>query len=232
MRTVFGNLAYALLACAIAEPLAWADDRQEYVAELDVYHKLSAQTRLFLTASATDAESTDSIKAEGGAYLDITLKGELRERLHLADWARSRPFWIRVGYTQLRTWDGQFEDVSERRGVLQLSARAGSWHGFHLTHRAGVDFRDLNGTSSQRYRYRLDVEREMKARDIVVIPYVRAEVFYDTRYSSCSKQSYQAGAEIDLSKHWRLEPYFAMDRDSQPSVVYTHRLGVLGKFYW
>jgi hypothetical protein len=157
-------------------PLARADDRQEYVAELDAYHKLSARNRLFLTASVMDAESADSIKPEGGVYLDMTLKGELLERLHLADWARSRNVWVRIGYTQLRAWDGQFEDVGERRGVVQVTVRAGSWKGFQLTHRAGVDFRDLSGTSSQRYRYRLDVEREAKIGKTVVIPYVRGEV--------------------------------------------------------
>jgi hypothetical protein len=216
----------------IATSNARADDRQEYVTELDTYHKLSARTRLFLTASATDAQPADSVKAEGGVYLDITLKGELSERLHLADWARSRPFWVRVGYTQLRTWDGQFEDVSERRGVVQVTMTPGPWQGFQLSHRVGVDIRDLNGTSSQRYRYRLHVEREMKAGNTVVIPYIRAEVFYDTRYSAWSKQSYQVGSDIDLTKHWRIEPYLAVDRDEQPSLVYTNRLGVLCKFYW
>ena len=104
----------------------------------------------------------DRYKGQGGAYVDVTLKGALRERLHLADWARSRNIWVRVGYTQLRTWDGQFEDVSERRGVMQLTIRAGSWEKFQLTHRLGFDYRDLEGQDSQRYRYRLDLEREMK----------------------------------------------------------------------
>ena len=151
-----------LLAAIAAAPVLAGDDRQEYVAELEAYHKLSMQTRLLLTASVTDAQPADSIKAQGGIYFDITLKGDFRERLGLADWARSRPFWIRIGYTQLRAWDGRFEDVSERRGVLQLMARAGSWKGLQLTHRLRLDYRDLDGNISQRYRYRLDVEREMR----------------------------------------------------------------------
>ncbi len=222
----------AALGLVAAAPAARADDRQEYVAELEAYHKLSMQTRLLLTASATDAQPADSIKAQGGIYFDITLKGDIRERLGLADWARSRPFWIRIGYTQLRGWDGQFEDVSERRGVLQLMARAGSWKGFQLTHRLRLDYRDLEGTISQRYRYRLDIEREMQAGKTVVVPYIRGEVFYDTRYSAWSKQSYRVGSEVDLTKHWRIEPYLAVDKDTQPSVVYTHRLGILCKLYW
>jgi hypothetical protein len=221
-----------MLLAVIMAPGVRADDKQEYVAELDAYHKLSAQTRLFLTASLTDQETGETIKPEGGVYLDITLKGALRDRLHLADWARSRNVWVRIGYTQMRTWDGELEDVSERRGVLQVTVRAGSWKGVQLTHRLGLDYRDLKGTDSQRYRYRLDIERETQAGKTKVIPYVRGEVFYDTRYSAWSKQSYQAGAEVDLTKHWRIEPYIAMDRDSQPNVVYTDRLGLLFKFYW
>lgn len=226
------RVATGVLVFVVMVPRAWADDRQEYVAEFEAYHKLSAQTRLFLAARATDAEPADSIRAEGGVYLDVTLQGKIRERLNLADWARSRNIWVRVGYAQLRNWDGQFDDVSERRGVLQVTVRAGSWKDFQFAHRLRMDYRDLDGTTSQRYRYRLNIEREFEIHETTAVPYVEGEVYYDTRYSAWSKQRYQAGCEIDLSGHWRLEPYIALDRDTQPSLVYTERLGIQLKLYW
>ena len=104
----------AILAAAVAAPCAWAGDRrQEYQADFDAYHQLNEQFRLYLSASVTDVESAGSNKGQGAAYLDITLKGIVRERLHMADWARERKVWLRVGYAQYRLWDSDIEDVSE-----------------------------------------------------------------------------------------------------------------------
>ena len=231
MRT-FPSLILIMLA-SVAGASAWAGDRrQEYQLDMDAYHQLNEQIRLYLAASVTDVESAGSNKGQGAAYLDITLKGVVRQRLHMADWARERKFWIRVGYAQFRTWDGEFEDVSERRGVLQLTIRSGTWEHFQLTHRFGFDYRNLDGRHSQRYRYRLNLEYETKAGQTPVIPYVRGEVYYDTRYSAWSKQTYQGGLEINLSPHWRIEPYIALDKDTRPTTTYTDRLGLATKLYW
>ena len=109
-------------------------------------------------------EPADSITAQVGAYLDITLKGRHSRTAGPRGLGAIAQFWIRIGYTQLRGWDGQLEDVSEHRGVLQLTVRGGSWKDFQLTHRLRMDYRDLNGTTSQRYRYRLNIEREFTYR--------------------------------------------------------------------
>jgi hypothetical protein len=226
-RAVFAMLTFASLMT-----LAWADDRQEYKPELDAYDKVSDRLRLFLLADTTKVESQESLKDELGAHLDITLKGILRERPRMADWARDRSIWLRVGYRQLRTWDGQREDVSEHRGLLELTMRHGLTNEFYLSHRIGFDYRDLSGKSSQRYRYRLDLERELAVAKTVVVPYARAEFSYDTRYSAWSRRSYQLGSEIDISKVWRIEPYYAIDLDSEPKEIRTDRVGLILKFYW
>jgi len=226
-------LAILMLATVAAGPHARAGDRrQEYEVDFDAYHQLNEQFRLYLAASVTDVESQGSNKGQGAAYLDITLKGVVRERLHMADWARERKVWVRVGYAQYRLWDADIEDVSERRGVLQLTIRSGSWEHFQLTHRFGLDYRSLEGNVSQRYRYRLNLEYLGKIDETPVIPYVRGEVYYDSRYSDWSKQTYQTGFEINLSPRWRVEPYFALDIDTRPSKTYTDRIGVAVRFYW
>jgi hypothetical protein len=224
-------LAVALAAAMIA-PCTWAGDRHEYEPELDAYYKFSDRMRLFLLADTTKTESVDALKNEVGAHLDLTLKRDFRERLHLADWARAHNVWVRVGYRQLRTWDGQREDVSEQRGLLELTIRMGLADKFFVAQRLGFDQRDLSGETSQRYRYRLDLEREYTVMHTVLVPYARAEFFYDTRYSAWSRQRYQMGSEIDMGKHWRLEPYYAVDLDSQPQDVQTDRVGLILKFYW
>jgi Protein of unknown function (DUF2490) len=231
VRTVL-PLVLAMLASVVAPCARAGDRRQEYQVDFDAYHQLNEQIRLYLSASVTDVESGGSNKGQGAAYLDITLKGRVRERLHMADWARERKFWLRVGYAQYRLWDADIEDVSERRGVLQLTIRSGTWEHFQLTHRLGFDYRNLEGRYSQRYRYRLNLEYEAKFDQTPVIPYVRGEVYYDSRYSDWSKQTYQTGFEINLNPHWRVEPYFALDIDTRPTKTYSDRVGLAVRFYW
>ena len=96
-----GNLGFQLcepfistilvaMITAMAGSCAMAGARQEYELDMDAYHQLNEQIRLYLSASITDTESAGSNKGQGAAYLDITLKGVVRERLHMADWARER----------------------------------------------------------------------------------------------------------------------------------------------
>ena len=187
---------------------------------------------MYLLADTTKVESEDSLKNQVGVHVDFTTKGDLREALHLRDWARERSTSLRVGYRRLRSWDGEREDVSERRAVLELTVRAELPRKLRLAHRFGFDHRDLSGKSAQRYRYRLNVERDVTVGQTVLVPYVQAEVGYDSRYSAWNRQTYTLGSEIELTAHFRLEPYVAIEKDTQPDTTYTDRIGLVAKFYW
>jgi hypothetical protein len=62
-------------------------------------------------------------------------------------------------------------------------------------------------------------------------PYARAEWFYDTRFDTWSRQRYQLGVEIELDKTWRIEPYYAFDKNSHPVVGQVNRLGLVLKYF-
>ena len=150
----------------------------------------------------------------------------------LADWARERTLGLRIGYRQLRLWEGERENVHERRGLAELTFRADIPFEVSMANRLGYDYRDIRGRSSQRYRYRLNLERKWTAGSVLLVPYVQAEFVYDTRYSAWSREHYQLGTEIALTKHWRLEPYFATDKDVEPVTRYSDQIGLIAKFYW
>ena len=46
-----------------------------------------------------------------------------------------------------------------------------------------------------------------------------------------SRERYEAGAEITLSKHWRIEPYVARQRDDQPSAARLDTFGANLKYF-
>ena len=67
---------------------------------------------------------------------------------------------------------------------------------FAMAHRVGFDYRDLSSGYSERYRYRLNLEREMAAGQTVLVCFFQAEFIYDSRYSAWSRQHYQLGSEL------------------------------------
>jgi hypothetical protein len=52
-------------------------------------------------------------------------------------------------------------------------------------------------------------------RSLTLVPYAQAEVFYDTRFGAWNRRLYQGGVEIELTKHLRVEPYYARQEDQR-----------------
>jgi hypothetical protein len=61
---------------------------------------------------------------------------------------------------------------------------------------------------------------EVAARlDRAVTPCFQAECFYHTRYHGWARELYQVGAEIGISRHFRVEPSVARQVDRPPEQV-------------
>ena len=217
---------------ALSHPARAEDHHEEFVPELNVFIKLSKQIRLFLLGDVTQGFSPDFTDGELGAHVDFTLKPILRRELRHGDWERSRYLWARAGYVVSGDLDDRDDGSTTHtlllEGTTRLELPAKIW----LVNRARVDFRDIDGESSQRYRLRLGIEREFTVRGVVMVPYAQAEVFHDTRFDSWNRQLYQAGVEIELTKHWRIEPYFARQNDSRSASGNANRFGVVLKTYF
>jgi hypothetical protein len=225
------TLAALLLLAGVTSALA-GDTQAEFVPELDAYWKLSDRTRLFLLGSLTQGLSESATEGEMGVHLDITFAPILRPRLRHADWERDRYLFVRIGYRLLGNLDDWEGGVTEHRGVVQVTARAPLPWEVWLVARGGVDLRDLNGEFSTRFRYQLGVEREVTVGGVTLVPYAQAEVLYDSRFGAWNRQIYQAGVEIELTSHWRIEPYYARQEDQRSSTAHLNRAGLVFKLYW
>ena len=100
---------------------------------------------------------------------------------------RDRYLWARVGYL-LGGGEEGLKDFNERRIIVQATGRVRLANQFWLMHRGQVDFRDIDGQASRRYRYRAAIEREFTLQGVAVVPYAQAEIFYDSRYNAVSRQ--------------------------------------------
>lgn len=225
-------LLTVVLFAALLEPARAEEHQGEFVPELNVFIKLSKQVRLFLLGDISQGLSPNYTDGEIGAHLDLTLKPILRRELRQGNWERDRYLWVRAGYLvsgDLNDWDG---GSITQTILLETTARLELPGEFWLVNRGRVDFRDDAGEMSQRYRLRLGIEREFTVGRVVMVPYAQAEIFYDTRVDCWNRQLYQAGVEIELTEHWRIEPYFARQNDSRSASGNVNRLGLVLKTYF
>ena len=231
-RPCIGGLAATLIACSTCICPARAGAAvQEIVPEFNAFIRLSDRARLYLLGDVTVQRAEHSTEAEVGVHLDYTLVPILRPYLREADWARDRYFWTRVGYVVLGSPDGESSGPTERRGLVEMTQRVALPEEVWLVNRARVDMRDLGGEFSTRYRLRMGIEREFTAGGVVMVPYVQAEAFYDTRYDYWNRRLFQAGVEFEISRTWRIEPYVARQTDSASASANVSRFGLVLKYF-
>lgn len=230
MRALVAPMALAFAAWTVPNP---AQSRPlEYVPEFDAFIKMTDVTRLYFDSQYTSAPPDGSPQAELGAHIDVTLTPVLRERLEKTDWQRDRYLWARVGYEIFDNPDSRSGGLTERRGIVQLTAQAPLTAEIWFVSRGEIDFRDIDGEASQRYRILLCFEREIaRVNGLLVVPYVRAEDLYDSRYSSWNRQIYEFGAEVGLTRNWRIEPYVARQNDSHSKSANVDQLGLILKYF-
>ena len=230
--------AAALVGAAVP---AAAETSSQFWPELDGYFTLSERTRLFLMATASRAEQAQGESGgssrqdmQAGVHLDVTLVPTFRPDLAKGDWQRNRYLWMRIGYRYGRSL-GDLEESDpyrEHRGIFELTGRTPPLAGgLEYVTRFRWDARDVNGVDSNRYRLRLQIEKSLSYEGRSVVPYVNAEVFYDTRYDAWIRERYQAGVEIQLDPSWRIEPALTYQSDSRSTPERISALGLTLKYY-
>jgi hypothetical protein len=202
------------------------------VPELDAYIKLSDQARMFLLADVSRLSPEDVTNGEIGIHFDYSVSPILRSELRDANWARDRYLWFRIGYRRIASIDGRADGTHENRLLLQGTGRFRLPQDVWLGNRVGLDFREVNDKRSNRFRYRIGVEKEFAtAAGTPFVPYAQMEWFYDTRFSAWTRQRLEMGVEVELDKTWRIEPYYAYDQNLKPSRTSVNRLGLVLKYY-
>ncbi len=227
-----------LLAAALCASLTLggsasaAADSAEFWPEAALFYQLSPQTRLYLDAAYASDPQSDVQSLDLVVALDISIKPIVRKQLRTLDWQRSRYFWMRTGYTRVGKAENGMRQNPEDRLFAQLSGKAELPAEIGLEGRARVDLRWIGGDYSERYRLRVEVNREFQVHERTILPYFNVEWFYDTRYDRWSRKLYQAGGEFTVSPHFRFEVYLARQHDHLPTESSVDALGLMAKWYY
>jgi hypothetical protein len=200
--------------------------------ELSAFVQLNDRARVYLDASASANKESNTQSLDASAFVDLSIQPIFRGNLRTEDWQRSRYLWARMGYTRVFKVEQGTREVVEDRGVLAIYGRAPLPADVWLEVRTRADLRWIGDAYSTRYRLRLDASREFNWFEHTVVPYANAEAFYDTRYDGWARTLYQAGAELTLSKRFRVELYLARQVDRLPSKQSVNAPGIVAKWYF
>jgi len=226
----------ALLALFLAS-VARAGDPVEFWPELNLYDNLGPTTRLYLVAAYGAGKESALRTLDLAAYLDVTLRPRLVFGQYLKapgedDWRASKYLWARFGYDYIVRAEGETRIAPEHRGIVALLGRAYLPAEVLVELRARADLRWIDGDYSTRYRLRLEVNRELNLWEHPVTPFLQAEAFYDTRYDGWARELYQVGAEIGVTRHFRVEPSLARQLDRLPSASGLWAWALVARWYY
>ncbi len=182
--------------------------------EVSTYVRLNDRMRLYLLATTT-RESRESTEGEYGPNFDFYLKPLLKQKRWVVfrlDESKRRLVMFRIGYRYIHSYTGDSPD--EQRGVLEATARYPLRLGVLVSSRNRMDFRFIEGVYSWRYRNRLTFETEYAIGRFKFNPYVRGEVYYDSRFDKWSRTALIAGSAFLITRHLELESYFEHQNDT------------------
>jgi len=194
----------ALLVAGFASPAR--AQSTEFWPEISTFVKLNDQMRLYFLATKVE-ESGERTSAELGPNIDFYLK-PIRNVKHWGgfrlDDSKNRFLHLRAGYRYLPSFSG---DPDENRVVLEATARYPLVRGALVSNRFRTDLRFVGGEYSWRFRNRLSIEKEISIRRVRLNPYVRVEVFYDSRFQEWSRTEGIVGSAFPINRYWELEGY-------------------------
>jgi hypothetical protein len=201
---------WAFLTCFACLP-ARAQDTQ-FIPEVDAYLKLNSVVRTYLQAK-DDREGGDSTQFAIGPSIEFYLKPLIKLRRATVfdlDDAKSRALVLEAGYRYINEPNAP----TENRMVLAVTSHFPLKAGFLISDRNRADLDWKKGVFTWRYRNRLTLERTFSIRSYHLIPYVSAELFYESQYSKISTTSIYVGSLFPVGKHVEFNPYYEHDNNT------------------
>jgi uncharacterized protein DUF2490 len=199
--------------------------------EVDTYVKLNSNVRASLFGALT-RENAEGSSAEIGPNIDFFFKPLVKlKRITVfeLDQSKSRPVMLRLSYRYLPAVEGP----TEHRVGVEATGRYPLIRGVLLSDRNRADLRYIDGVFSWRYRNRLSAERTFSLRSFHFAPYLRAEVFYDSRSEKWSRTALTAGSTFPIGKHFELEWYYEHQNDTaKPPNRQVDGLGYVLSMYF
>ena len=206
-KTICRCVFLAFFACLPAR----GQDTQ-FIPETDAYLKLNSNVRTYFQAK-DDREGGDSTQLSIGPSIQFYLKPLItlkRVTTFDLDDSKSRALVLEIGYRYLAAPN----TPGENRMVAAVTSNFPLRYGFHISDRNRADLDWKSGSFTWRYRNRLTLERTFSIHSYHFIPYVSAELFYESQYGKISTTSIYVGSLFPVGKHVEFNPYYEHDNNT------------------
>jgi Protein of unknown function (DUF2490) len=219
----------ALAAWLLAGGVARAGGPQlEFWPEIDVWWRVSPAWRLSLFVPVS--KNIETAYREGNLILQADYAwGRTRVvKTRLFDEGRAagmKPVMLRGGYLGGKSLDDDGEAYTERTAFAEWHVRTPIKGGVLVSHRLRTDLRWLGQDPelSNRWRYRLQAEKEYQAGPTSIVAYVNVEPYYDSRYDTVNRVRLIPGASVVWSPRVAVEGNVTYQHDSRSSTATSCR---------
>jgi hypothetical protein len=206
---------------------------KEFWPEIDIWLRLSKDWRFstFIPLS----RNIETAYREGSLVLQVdyafgrTNRPIIRRMLDENRMMAMKSMLIRGGYLSARSLGDSGEAYSENMAFAEFHLRTPLKGHFLLSHRVRPESRWIGDENevSGRFRYRFMAEREILIKSVSLVPYVNAEVYYDTRFDTFNRLRLIGGTSVALSHRFALEGNFTYQYDSRSTVNELYALNMI-----
>jgi hypothetical protein len=227
------TLCAVIVVWAVSVSAAAGDEpSKEFWPEIDTWWRLSPAWRVSLFVPVSENLETHYREGNVIPQADVAWGKSTVDR-RLMDEARARKmkaFMVRGGYLGGKSLDDQGEEYTERTIFSEFHVRIPIKGGFLISHRLRTDLRWLgeeDADFSNRWRYRLMVERELMAGRVSLVPFANGEAYYDSRYDTVNRVRLIGGTSVGWSRYYAIEANATYQYDSRSSASEILALNVI-----
>jgi uncharacterized protein DUF2490 len=223
-----------LCVCLVAAA-AWAQDEpaKEFWPEVDIWWRFSPAWRA--SAFVPLSKNIDTHYREGNLILQGDFawgEGARLVQRRLMDENRAqamKTFLVRGGYLGGKSLDDHGDAYTEHSMLAELHVRTPLKGGVLLSNRLRADLRWLGDDPnfSNRWRYRVQVEKDFAAGRTSLVPYTNAEAYYDSRYDTVNRFRFILGTSVAWSPRAAVETNLTYQHDSHASATETLALNII-----
>jgi Protein of unknown function (DUF2490) len=138
--------------------------------------------------------------------------------------------WLaRVGFMEGWSLQDHGESYTEDMVYPEIHKRIPLKGNILMSHRFRTDFRWVGQVPefSYRFRYRIMVEKEFAAANSSIVPFINAEPFWDSRYSTFNRIRIIGGTTVSWGPRIALEGNFTYQYDSRSSIQNVYAINII-----
>lgn len=224
---------FLFLACCSPQKAHSQENTVEFWPEVDLWLRVSPSWRFSVFVPISSNLETKYREGNLIVQSDFAWAKSRRFRFkRLFDENKAQQMKImltRLGYLGAKSLNDKGDAYKEYMGFLEQHIRSPLKGNFLLSHRIRPEARWIGDDHdlSYRIRYRAMLEKEINLTNVSWIPYINAELYYDSRYETTNRLRASGGTSVSWTPRFLIEGNITYQHDSKSSVAKLYALNLI-----